>query len=129
MIHTPKFPIQLDDKYVWANAETTKEVVHFHLKNLLFTFRGEKLSDPQYGVGIQQYLFEPLREEILNLISDRISEAIRKNLVYIPDFIVDVLPVAENPNAITIKIRYRIPTLIDDGLFTADATPSSTGGY
>ena len=80
MIHTPKFPIQLDDKYVWANAETTKEVVHFHLKNLLFTFRGEKLSDPQYGVGIQQYLFEPLREEILNLISDRISEAIRKKL-------------------------------------------------
>ena len=58
MIFTPKFPLVLGaGDMLFSNAEI-KDIVLFHLKNVILTSPGEKITDPDYGVGIKRYLFE-----------------------------------------------------------------------
>ena len=118
MILTPKFPLSFDDSYGYSNAQTTVEVVNFHLKNLLLTNPGEKISDLNYGVGVKQYLFEQIEPGILNLISDRIFRAIKIHLGYLEQVSVNISSQVET-NTIRIKISYIIPGL-SGGTFNLD---------
>ena len=118
MILTPKFPLSFDDTYGFANSDTIREVVHFHLKNLILTNPGEKISDPSYGVGVRQYLFEPGTSGLVNAISDEILSAIKIHLTYLRDVSVAVESLFEE-NKINIKITYTIPNLTQDS-FTLD---------
>lgn len=42
----------LSKKYIGVEA------LKFNLRNILLTIPGENISDPEFGVGLQQYLFE-----------------------------------------------------------------------
>ena len=46
MIHTPKFPLQIGDRSLFEKTDEIKQVIMFHLKNLILTYPGEKISDP-----------------------------------------------------------------------------------
>ena len=119
MIHTPLFPLAFDDSYGFADASTTKQVVHFHLKNLLLTNPGEKISDHSYGVGIRKYLFEQSTPGVLNLISDKILQAINIYLNYLSSVTVRVESSPEG-NKVMISIKYGIPNLINNDVFVLD---------
>ena len=110
MIQTPKFPLQLGDKTLFENTEGTKRVVLFHLRNLLLTSPGERISDPNYGVGLKNYLFEPIGVDLLNNIGKDIEIAIKRYLSYLTlDKILVTSPA--DSNAINIKINFSIPDL------------------
>ena len=110
MIHTPKFPLNIGDRAQFEKTETTKEVVLFHLKNLLLTSPGEKISDPLYGVGVKLFLFENITVGSLNNIAQEIDLAIKRYLDYIE---VDNISVTSPPdsNTVIIKIAFSIPDL------------------
>ena len=76
MIYTPSFPLQLDDTYGFKNVEDAKELIRFHLINLLFTNPGEKISNASFGVGIRRYLFENFNSEIIPNIELEIENQI-----------------------------------------------------
>lgn len=105
MIYTPSFPLQLDDTYGFKNVDSTKELVYFHLKNLLLTNPGEKISDPRFGVGIRQYLFENFSPEITNDISISISIQISRHMSYINLVNLDVLS-NEDENILSIIVSF-----------------------
>ena len=109
MIKAPQIPLKFDDKDGYADVGSIKSLVRFHLKNLLLTYPGEKISDPEYGVGIKKYLFEPLTEETLNFIEDEVELAIVNYLRYLTG--VKVSAVETGPNKINVKIRYIIPAM------------------
>ena len=109
MIHAPNFPLEFDDTYGFSNIAGIKQLIFFHLKNLLFTNPGEKISNPEYGVGVKKYLFEQLTDAKLNNISREITDAIEGYIAYIDLQSVSVLPSGEN--SISIVIRYVIPTM------------------
>ena len=104
MIFTPKFPLNFDDSYGFENIQGLKQLIFFHLKNLLYTFPGEKISDPDYGVGIEKYLFETLSEPDLNTIADEIKNAISRYLSYID--VVYVIAHKPQEDMLNIKIKY-----------------------
>jgi phage baseplate assembly protein W len=110
MIHTPDFPLSLGDKTLFSEANSTKDVVIFHLKNLILTNPGEKISDPDYGVGIRSYLFENMTRGLLNNIAKEIDLAITKYLGYID---VQDISVSSPPdsNYVSVKIFFQIPSL------------------
>ena len=110
MIHTPIFPLKIDDKTTFANAEQAKQVVMFHIKNLLLTSPGEKISDPEYGVGVKLYLFENVTTALLNNIAKDIDTAIKRYLTYlnVDDIRVSVMPDSYN---LDISISFSIPEL------------------
>ena len=110
MIYAPKFPLKFKEKKVFENIDNVKELVRFHLTNLLLTNPGEKISDSNYGVGIRQMLFESMDEGTLNLWSDKIGDSIESYLPYINLQNVSITPFFEE-NKINIKIQYN---LLDD---------------
>jgi len=125
MIHTPKFPLELDDRTTWANAEEVKEVVIFHLKNLLLTSPGERISDPGYGVGIKQYLFELPTTGLLNNIAKTIDIAIQKYLGYID--VEDIkVSAPDDSHTLQIRISFGIPNLdiVEDLLLNVSGEPN-----
>ena len=79
----------------------------FHLTNLLLTNPGEKISDPNYGIGVRQMLFENITTGTLNLWSDKITDSINLYINYINLNHVQIIPFYEE-NSINIKISYNL---------------------
>ena len=112
MIKAPKFPLRFKEKLGFEDVENTKELVLFHLKNLLLTSPGEKISDPEYGVGLRRFLFEQLNFETVGEIEDRITSQIGQKLSYIDLSEVLVTPF-EDINKLQIKIQFSIENVLD----------------
>jgi len=103
----PVFPLKRDDQNGYAMMTEVKRLVAFHLKNLLLTSKGEKISDPDYGVGLKRYLFEPMTTGVYNVLKNEISNQIFSYLPYVRLVGVQVLEDADN-NSISIRLEYRI---------------------
>ena len=107
MLYAPKFPLKFKEKKVFENIQDDKELVRFHMMNLLLTNPGEKISDPNYGIGIRQMLFENMTRGTLNLWSDKITDSINIYIKYINLNEVQIIPFFEE-NKINIKISYNL---------------------
>ena len=107
MIFAPKFPLKFKEQLGFEDVANVKELVRFHLTNLLLTTPGEKISDVEYGVGVRKFLFELMTEGVVNNIKDDITLAIERYLSYINLEDVQVAPFPET-NKIIITIRYNI---------------------
>ena len=110
MNYAPNFPLKRDNVNGYEMITDIKNLVKFHLKNLLLTAPGEKISDPDYGIGARKYLFEQLTPGISNVISDQMSSQIERYLSYIDILELSVSQDEEN-NALIIKLNYSIPSI------------------
>ena len=123
------FPISRSDVDGLTMIKDVKKLVSFHLKNLLFTSPGEKISDPSYGIGIKRYLFEPLTPATRNIVRDNIRSQIRSKLSYLNLKGIDVKS-SEEDSSISISIKYQVSgTKISDIVNfdisrSSDSTPS-----
>ena len=102
-----------DGPAVFNSSYTTKDQVKSNLINLLLTSPGERLMNPEFGVGIRQYLFEQVidKEFLKNKITDGAQ-------IYIPQIeIDDVFIKRENltttPELHTIRISLYYKVLAD----------------
>ena len=68
-------------------AENTEQ----NFKNLVLTSPGEKIMDPDFGVGIRRYLFEQ-REDVIPDLTSRIYE---QAAIYMP--YVDIVDIEMTP--------------------------------
>ncbi len=98
---------------VFNSSYTTKDQVKSNLINLLLTSPGERLMNPEFGVGIRQYLFEQVidKEFLKNKITDGAQ-------IYIPQIeIDDVFIKRENltttPELHTVRISLYYKVLAD----------------
>lgn len=91
--------------------KTIQETVKQNFKNLILTNRGERLMDPDFGVGISSYLFENYD---LGVIQSLKAEAINQTQKYLPFISIEDFNVAEsntNPNQFYIYIKYSINSI------------------
>ena len=95
----------LDDTNMFKGTQTLKEQVKSNLINLLLTQPGERVNEPNFGVGLKLYLFEPqIDKESLN---EKINNQIN---YYIPEIslIDSIVDGTDNEHIIFIKIIYSI---------------------
>ena len=95
----------LDDTNMFRGTQTLKEQVKANLINLLLTQAGERVNEPNFGVGLKNYLFEPqIDKESLN---EKINNQIN---YYIPEIslIDSIVDTTDNEYTIFIKIIYSI---------------------
>ena len=102
-----------DGPAVFNQSFTTKEQVKSNLINLLLTSPGERLMNPNFGVGIRDLLFEQVldKEQVKNRITDGAQ-------LYIPEInITDVFIKRENfettPEIHTVRISVYYKVLAD----------------
>ena len=58
-----------------ASTKTTLEAVKQNVLNLLNTEMGERVMQPNLGIMLKRFLFEPFSDEVVNNIEDTIVEA------------------------------------------------------
>ena len=91
-----KFPFA-GEAYV-AKKAIRGELIKSQIKQLLNTKKGERVMLPDFGIGLDQYLFEPLTIEMKDALRRTVVRSIRR---YIPYVTVTKLEVSE-----TQDIRY-----------------------
>ena len=95
----------LDDTNMFKGTQTLKEQVKANLINLLLTQPGERVNEPNFGVGLKHFLFEQ------NIDIDSLNTVINEQInFYIPeisliDTVVDFL---DDEHLLFIKIIYSI---------------------
>jgi phage baseplate assembly protein W len=55
---SPKLPISKNKEDGYTLTKTYLESTQQNLKNLLLTVPGERMMDPDFGVGMNRFLFE-----------------------------------------------------------------------
>lgn len=97
-------------------SSTTEEQAISNYVNLLLTRKGERYMQPEFGIGIQYYLFEPNTVAIRQDIEFEIERQAAFWLPYIVNHSIDVRPRADIPgirasdaeNAIQIVITFSV---------------------
>jgi len=98
---------------------TLKKNIKQNLKMLLLTNPGERVMEPNFGVGIGQYLFEMVEDQsVFADIDSRIREQISLYMPYVNIKRVDFIA-QNNKNKISLKISYSVPRIsLNDQLTT-----------
>ena len=80
---SPSIPFETDDRDgVKLNKEYI-DLVNQNLKMLLLTAPGERVMDPNFGVGMRKFIFEMDHPTTYSNISARIHKQVQKYLPYL----------------------------------------------
>ena len=71
------FPLHRGDDRsgMFASTSTTLEAVKVNVRNLLQTELGERVMQPNLGIRLKQFLFEPFSEDLVVQVQDTIVES------------------------------------------------------
>jgi len=94
----------LNDVNMFKGTQTVKEQVKSNLINLLLTEQGERVNEPNFGVGLKKLLFEQ------NINKENLEEKINFQIgFYIPE--ISLLSVSvgsiDDENKVYLTISYR----------------------
>ena len=97
----------LDEVNIFKGTETVREQVKSNLINLLLTEKGERVNEPNFGVGLKKILFEQQlnREELEEKINFQIN-------FYIPEIQLITAEVGEidDDHRVYLTIAYKFKT-------------------
>lgn len=112
---SPKLPLAKDPEDGYALNKDYSDLVKQNLKMLLLTAPGERIMEPEFGIGLRNYLFENNTNSTYSEIETRIREQVK---FYMP--FVEVQQVnfssPQGDNSLGINMNFRIIPL---DLFTS----------
>tara|TARA_R100000008_G_scaffold86784_1_gene81589 strand:- start:2848 stop:3249 length:402 start_codon:yes stop_codon:yes gene_type:complete len=123
---SPKLPLIYDPKDgPYRLIKIYKEAIAQDFKTLVLTNPGERIMDPEFGVGIKRFLFE-FKETFHFDFPATLQTQVEKYMPFIKIMDVDFSPGSDqkiledwqDPHMISIKIKYHIlPLSVTDTLF------------
>ena len=105
-----KLPINKDSADGFLMLKSVAGTIKQNFKMLVLTNPGERVMEPNFGVGVMTFLFANYTEGVENIIREKIRE---QASIYIPSIkvmSVDFLQFRDT-NALDIRITYTIPKL------------------
>jgi len=103
------FPITVksDEKTLFDTNSTLAEAVRSQIMHVIFTPKGEKLRDPEFGTHLIQYIFNPNDNQTWGDIREEIDVAIGK---YVPECHIKDIDIAagEDGRDLYARILYTI---------------------
>ena len=109
--YSVRLPLTLDDTDGFGMIKTIKEMVRQNLKMLILTNPGERVMEPDFGVGMKQFLFQNYSENVYSKIDQKIREQVS---IYIPAVkIQDVkfYSIEEDSSMLRFQLIYTIPAI------------------
>jgi phage baseplate assembly protein W len=92
---------------VFKSTFSTKDQIKSNLINLLLTYKGERVLNPEFGADLPRLLFEVISDETYVKIQDQIISSIA---TYIPEITltnIEITPSIDK-NSLYINISYQI---------------------
>lgn len=102
-------PIQITN-VAFNQSFQTREQVSSNILNLLKTKRGERLMQPEFGIGLESILFETIDDDTQTRIETEIETTIGRWLPYvvIEELIVDISDELRDTNTINVSLTFSI---------------------
>lgn len=81
---SPQLPLVVSEVFGPYSLNTNfEDLARQNLKMLILTIPGERIMDPNFGVGLRRYLFEQNDSNTYSVISSKINEQVQRYLSYI----------------------------------------------
>ena len=123
--YTPQLPLSRGKSFDYEYVDTTIDLVRQNFKNLLLTSPGERVMDPDFGVGTRRYLFENMdfvKSDLPNKIRNQLSK-------YMPFVTLKKVQVSETgENSLALSVTYEVPTLGQEDIINIDSKSTSSSG-
>ena len=105
-----KLPLTYNSADGFTMIKTIRSMIKQNFKMLILTIPGERVMEPQFGVGVSQHLFANYSEGIPSIL----EEKIRKQAgMYLPAVSIDSInfQLFADTNSLKIIIKYIIPSV------------------
>jgi phage baseplate assembly protein W len=89
-------PFRNSEDGYFDSSKLTLDAVKENIRNLIQTRKGERLFQPDLGMGLEQFLFENITEDLKITIEDDIRNTIK---FWLPFVIINNLVINENENS------------------------------
>ena len=81
---SPQLPLVVSEVFGAYNLNTNfEDLAKQNLKMLILTIPGERMMDPNFGVGLRRYLFALNNSNTYSNITSKINEQVQRYLSYI----------------------------------------------
>tara|TARA_E500000331_G_C17159656_1_gene671163 strand:- start:619 stop:984 length:366 start_codon:yes stop_codon:yes gene_type:complete len=106
-----KLPIRRSESEGYQMISDFQTLIRQNLKMLVLTAPGERIMEPDFGVGVRNYLFDNFNNMTYNTINTKIREQATK---YMP--VIDIIEINfgdsdPDRNFLSIKIFFTIPAI------------------
>ena len=115
----PRLPLAANNRFGFDMLVTIRQAVKQNFKCLILTAPGERIMDPQFGVGLRKYIFQNHGPEVEKNIKVNIRQQTKKYMPFVN--IVDATIVFGNPidvqtdstsaNKLSLSINYIIQSV------------------
>ena len=107
----PKLPLTLDSGDGYTSIKTLRSMIKQNLKMVILTNPGERVMEPEFGVGIKQFLFENFQGDVYARIDERIREQVRTYLPVISINRLEFGRLRQDENLLSLRLEYSIPDI------------------
>ncbi len=102
-------PMQHDEvNGFFPGTSTTLSQTGSNIRNLLLTNRGERVGQPTFGADILLTLFEPMSDELITSVEEKISEAMANWLPHVTVNKLNVEPDEVEVNQMNIELEFSL---------------------
>ena len=127
--YSPLLPLQTDPVDGVALTKTYQQVSKQNLKMLILTIPGEKVMDPEFGVGLKTFLFKNAGPSLSTSLKTKINEQVSKYLPYIQINNIQIGDASTSPenidnNILSIGISFFIKPLDLEDILEIEVSPS-----
>ena len=106
-----KLPLARDKKDGYVTNKTYENVVNQNLKNLILTSPGERIMDPDFGVGLRRHVFELAEQGFQSTLARKIYDQVEEYMPFIEIQDLEIIQNEEVENQVNITLYYLIEPL------------------
>ena len=111
-----KLPLERDSSDGFQMNKSFISLIRQNFKMLLLTSPGERVMEPDFGVGIKRYLFENFGQATYQNIDSRIRSQVAKYLPVVLIQEINFSQMQNDNNLLSLSISYSIPSIADSDL-------------
>ena len=100
------FPLRKDNRSDFAMTKNSLQQAQHNLRNLLMTYPGERVGQPEFGSRMRELVFEQIDDELPNRIEEEVRRTISIWLPYINILEVNTLTDDGDENKIFVEVKY-----------------------
>tara|TARA_Y100001938_G_C8079132_1_gene427988 strand:- start:1576 stop:1980 length:405 start_codon:yes stop_codon:yes gene_type:complete len=126
--YSARLPLQYDPTDgPYSLLKDIRSVGQQNLKMLILTIPGERIMNPDFGVGLSQYIFNQEGNFSSGEIENRILNQVDRYLSYIKITNINIFERTDLSNTYEITIEYFIPSIANNQTLILNLSPQDPG--
>ena len=100
------FPLRAGGNQDFQMTKTSLEQAQHNIRNLILTYPGERVNQPEFGCRLRDLLFEQLDDELPTRIDEEVRRSISQWLPYVNVVQVETLTDEGDTNRVFVQVKY-----------------------